>query len=149
MKRHYQNIEEAITEALRASNKIVHHTIKCSPHVRSFMEYMPIEVYSDRKSGMAVIVSINERSEKPTLPMTIQKKWDVYRQSSVKGIKLVLHGGEANNIHKYIAQIIDIMELEKDYSEIAKLLPFDCEVSRDQTCIVSELVTKYGLVRMS
>lgn len=143
----YENIEKDISEALRASGKVVHHSTKCSPHVRSFMEYMPIEVYSEPQRRMAVIVSINVRTEKPTLPMTIQKKWDVYRQSSVKGIKLVLHGGEANNIHKYIAQIIDIMELEKDYSEIAKVLPFDCEMSRDQSCFVSETVLKYDLVR--
>ena len=110
------------------------------------MEYIPIEVYPEPKQKMAVIVAINQRAESPTLPMTIQKKWDVYRQSDVKGIKLVLHGSEANMIHEYIAKIIDIMELERDYSEIRELLPFDTEMSSCETCFVSETVLNYKMV---
>ena len=78
--------------------------------------------------------------------MTIQKKWDVYRQSDVKGVKLVLHGSEANIIHEYIAKIIDIMELERDYSEIKELLPFGIEMSSCKTCFVSDTVKRYGLI---
>ena len=139
MKHRYENIKKAITEALRVSNKVVHYSTKCFPHVRSFVEYIPIEVYAEPKQKIATIVSINEKTEKPTLPMTIQKKWDIYRQSSVKGIKLVLHGSEA--------QIIDIMELEQDYSEIAELLPFDFEISRCKSCFVSEHAIEYGMIR--
>ena len=97
------------------------------------------------RQKMAIIVSINQKTDKPTLPATIQKKWDVYRQSAVKGIKLVLHG-EVETVANHIAKIIDIMELEKDYSEIKELLPFDTEMSSCQTCFVSETVKRYGLI---
>ena len=144
----YPKHETRIVEALRASGKVVHHSVKCIPHVRSFMEFMPIEVFPEPQGKMGIVVSINRFSDKPTLPMTIQKKWNVYRQSSVRGVKFVLTGGEAEIIHEYIPQIIDIMELEKDYSEIQGVLPFGVEMSSCKTCFVSENAVNYGVVRV-
>jgi len=143
----YPKHEARAVEALRASGKIVHHSIKCIPHVRSFMEFMPIDIFTEPKSKMGMIVSINKHSEKPTLPMTIQKKWNVYRQSRVKAVKLVLTGSEATCIHEYIPKIIDIMELEKDYSEVHDVLPFEMDMSSCKTCFVSKDAVTYGVVR--
>jgi len=139
----YQTIEKQTTEALTSQGRTVHHSVKCHPHIKLGNEFISIMFDKHPSKHSLNIVYLNRRTEQASLPMTIQKKWDAYRQHLAPELKLVIADNEIHLLPDVIHQVINIMERQQPYAAIQDLLPFSSEMSKDSSLIISDYAAEF------